>query len=175
MVGFSSPFELLRRRLPMRLKIQIMILTTILGLTLTQKNIMAAGGGVTSSRPSSSISSHFAKGQKAVKASDFQSAVRYLTKAVKKNPNNADAQNLLGYSYRKLGKIDEAFEHYNLALKLNPKHRGANEYLGELYLETGQLTKAEERLEVLDKACIRGCEEYDELKEAIGNYKAERK
>jgi hypothetical protein len=70
-----------------------------------------------------------------------------------------------------LGDTGKAFEHYRIALKIDPKHRGANEYLGELYLETDQLVKAEERLKVLDKACRWGCEEYDDLKEAIEKYK----
>jgi hypothetical protein len=43
--------------------------------------------------------------------------------------------------------------------------------LGELYLETDQLAKAEDRLQVLDDACFLGCEEYDDLKEAIEKYK----
>ena len=71
-----------------------------------------------------------------------------------------------------MGNTAKAFEHYGIALELEPKHRGANEYLGELYLETGQLEKAEQRLKVLDQACFFGCEEYDELKEAIEAYKA---
>ena len=58
---------------------------------------------------------------------------------------------------------------------MSPKHRGANEYLGELYLETDQLAKAEERLKVLDGACFLGCEEYDDLKEAIEKYKEKKK
>jgi hypothetical protein len=56
-------------------------------------------------------------------------------------------------------------------LQIDPQHRGANEYLGELYLQIGQLDKAEERLEVLDKECFFGCEEFDELKEAIADYR----
>ena len=65
-----------------------------------------------------------------------------------------------------------ALKHYKIALRLAPRHRGANEYLGELYLALGQLKKAEERLAVLDRACLFGCEEYTELKEAIAAYKA---
>jgi len=152
-------------------QIKFLTVAIIVGMTLTYQNLMAAGGGGTRSLKSSSTRSDFAKGEKAVNAGNYQSAVRYLSKEVKKNPNNADAQNLLGFSYRKLGETDKAFEHYNKALRLDPKHRGANEYLGELYLETGQLPQAEERLEVLAKACSRGCEEYDELKEAIEKYK----
>ena len=142
----------------------------IAGLVLSFGSAMAAGTSSTSkSKPS--VSPEFKAGKKAVKEGDFQSALRHLNKANEKDPKNADIHNLLGYSYRKLGDTDKAFEHYQIALKIKPKHRGANEYLGELYLETDQLGKAEERLKVLDKACSWGCEEYDDLKEAIEKYK----
>lgn len=150
------------------------ILALIVGLVLSFGNVMAAGTSSTSSRRPS-VSSEFKAGKKAVKEKDFQSALGHLNKANEKNPKNADIHNLLGYSYRKLGDTDRAFEHYHIALQINPKHRGANEYLGELYLETDQLAKAEERLKVLDDACFLGCEEYDDLKEAIEKYKEKKK
>jgi Tfp pilus assembly protein PilF len=158
----------------MKLNLGTAIFTLALILAFTSSNLLAAG---TSSRQSkrSSVSKDFKAGQKAVKAKDYDSALDHLSKALEKDPNSADTHNLLGYSYRKLGNTDKAFEHYRMALKINPKHRGANEYLGELYLETDQLAKAEERLAVLDKACMWGCEEYDDLKEAIEKYKAEDK
>ena len=144
------------------------------GLVLSLGEVMAAGTSSTSrSRPS--VSPEFKAGKKAVKEGDFQSALVHLKKANEKNPKNADIHNLLGYSYRKLGDTDKAFEHYHIALQIKPKHRGANEYLGELYLETDQLAKAEERLKVLDEACFWGCEEYDDLKEAIEKYKEKKK
>ncbi len=149
-------------------------LALIFGLVLSFGNVMAAGTSSTSShRPSASP--EFKAGKKAVKEGNFQSALGHLNKANEKNPKNADIQNLLGYSYRKLGDTDRAFEHYHIALQIDPKHRGANEYLGELYLETDQLAKAEERLKVLDEACFWGCEEYDDLKEAIEKYKEKKK
>jgi Tfp pilus assembly protein PilF len=166
--------EQTRGRLIMRFKFQILILTMFLGVSFIHQNLMAAGDGE-STRPDRRASASFKAGQKAVKAEDYQVAIGHLKKAARKDPKNADIQNLLGYSYRKLGRFDEAFQHYEVALKLNPKHRGANEYLGELYLETDQLAKAEQRLKVLDKACFFGCEEYDDLKEAIEKYKSLKK
>lgn len=148
----------------------IITLIFITALVLNPGNVMAAGTSSTSSRQPS-VSPEFKAGKRAVKAEDFQSALGHLKKANQKDPRNADIHNLLGYSYRKLGDTNRAFEHYTIALQIEPKHRGANEYLGELYLETDQLAKAEERLEVLDKACLWGCEEYDDLKEAIEKYK----
>ena len=149
-------------------------LILVAGFVLSLGDVMAAGTSSTGrSRPS--VSPEFKAGKKAVKEGDFQSALVHLKKANEKNPKNADIHNLLGYSYRKLGNTDKAFEHYHIALQIKPKHRGANEYLGELYLETDQLAKAEERLKVLDGACFFGCEEYDDLKEAIEKYKEKKK
>ena len=54
--------------------------------------------------------------------------------AVKVEPTNADAQNLLGYAYRNQKKFDLAFRHYNEALRLDPKHKAAHEYVGEAYV-----------------------------------------
>ena len=106
-----------------------------------------------------------------VKSGNFQVAIKYLKQAAKNSTNNADIYNLMGYSHRKLDLLEEAFFYYHKALKLDPRHQGANEYIGELYLRTNNLKKAEEHLEVLDDVCLFGCDEYDDLKDAIEKYK----
>jgi len=106
-----------------------------------------------------------------VKSGNFQVAIKYLKQAAKSSTNNADIYNLMGYSYRKLDLLEEAFFYFHKALKLDPRHQGANEYIGELYLQTNNLKKAEEHLEVLDDVCLFGCDEYDDLKDAIEKYK----
>ena len=50
-------------------------------------------------------------------------------------PWDAEAHNLAGHAYRKLGDYERALTLYDQALRLNPHHRGALEYLGEAYLE----------------------------------------
>lgn len=89
-------------------------------------------------------------------------------------PENADWNNLMGYSLRKQGTPDYAAagKFYDEALRIDPKHRGALEYSGELALITGDLPKAEARLAALDKACRFSCEEYRDLKGSIERYKA---
>ena len=94
-----------------------------------------------------------------------------LNAVVSRDSQNADAFNYLGYALSHLEKYDESKAAYDKALALKPEHRGANEYLGELYLKLGNLPAAEERLKVLDSACFFGCQEYDDLKEAIAKYK----
>ena len=111
-------------------------------------------------------------GKKAADAGDYQTAVEKLRKAVATDPRSADAYNLLGYSYRKLGDTDAAFENYRTALLIDRSHRGAHEYLGELYLETDNLAEAEKLVQSLGKSCAYSCVEYRELKQEIAKYKA---
>ena len=130
----------------------------------------AAGGGG-SSEPTIMDNPDYQAAQKAIESNDFQKAIGLLQKLDEEFAEEADVLNLLGYSYRKMGDFPTSKRYYLQALQINPNHRGANEYLGELYLQTGDLQKAEERLAVLDDECFFGCEEYDELKEAIESYK----
>lgn len=100
--------------------------------------------------------------EKAIKL--FTSAYEKLLEADKKDKNNPDILNYLGFTLRKIGKYDEAEKYYLAGLKLKPDHRGINEYLGELYVKTKRIDLAKERLEIL-KNCK--CEEYEELAEVI--------
>jgi len=88
--------------------------------------------------------------------------------------DNADWNNLMGYSHRKAKTpdLDASERYYNEALRIDPKHRGALEYSGELYLTKGDVATAEQRLATLDKVCTFSCAEYRELKESIAKFKA---
>ncbi|HSD41942.1 MAG TPA: tetratricopeptide repeat protein [Burkholderiales bacterium] len=114
-------------------------------------------------------------GKAAIRAQNWKGAIDSFTKVAASNAGDADAQNWLGYAYRKLGNLDVAFKHYNEALRLDPRHRGAHEYIGEAYLMKGDLTKAKEHLAVLDRICFFGCEEYSDLKKAIAEYENRKK
>ena len=120
---------------------------------------------------------NLAEGRKSIEAKDYKAAVGHLTKAVQDEPKNADAHNMLGYSYRKTNVFDKSMEHYQTALKLDASHRSAHEYLGELYLDMNQPENAEKQLAALKKACpfFGKCEEYDDLKKAVDAYKAKKK
>ena len=108
-----------------------------------------------------------AAAQKKIDAKDYNGAIALLTQIVASKPDDADANNLLGYSLRKTGKWQEAETFYLKALAKDAKHLGANEYLGELYAERGDLAKARERLKVLEAACGTTCEQSVDLKKAI--------
>lgn len=113
----------------------------------------------------------YAAGRKAVEARNWDAAIKPLSAAAMRDPNNADIQNLLGFAYRKMGQLEQAFKHYRRALDLNPRHRGAHEYIGEAYLMANNLAKAEQHLAALDKICLLPCEEYHDLRRAIAAYK----
>jgi len=128
---------------------------------------MAAGSSSTSSKPS-----ELADAETAIEAGDYNRAIGLLEKVIADDPQNADAWNFLGFSQRNLKRLDQALDAYRKALAIDPEHLGANEYLGELYLQTGDLAKAKERLEKLDDACMFGCDEFDDLQQAIEEYEA---
>ena len=158
----------------MSIKTITIALALALPLFLAPLAVHAASVGnvVSSSDGSTPKSADFKAGETAAMDGNFEAAVGYFTKVVNTDPTNADGYNLLGFSYRKLDNIEQAFENYNEALKLDPNHLGTNEYIGELYLELGDLAAAEKHLKVLDEACFFGCEAYSDLKTAIKNYKA---
>lgn len=113
-------------------------------------------------------------GRDAVAAKNWDKAIAQFKLAAVQEPKNADAYNMLAYSYRKQAKPDlaKAFENYNLALKLDPKHKGAHEYIGEAYLMDKKPAEAEKHLALLASICGgKTCEEYIDLAKAIEDYK----
>jgi hypothetical protein len=112
----------------------------------------------------------FAAGKRAIRAGDWETAIKVLTNAGLRDDRNADIQNYLGCAYRRLRQFDPAVRHYRRALALNPRHRSAHEHLGESYLVQGDRAKAKEHLRALEQICLVPCWEYDDLKRAIANY-----
>ena len=109
----------------------------------------------------------YASGLSALKAHDYSSALPRFQAALKRFPDAADLHNELGYTFRKLGRLDNAFEHYKRALAINPRHRGAHEYIGEAYLIAGDVANAEKHLTELRSLCTLSCEEMRDLQAAI--------
>jgi cytochrome c-type biogenesis protein CcmH/NrfG len=107
---------------------------------------------------------HMAIGRTAVAKSDWKLAVAEFTAAVAANAKDADANNLLAYSYRKSGDLTNAFKYYKVALGIDPKHKGALEYQGEAYVISGKMKDAKANLAKLKAAgCGTTCENYIDL------------
>ena len=122
-----------------------------------------------------SVNSFYSKAEKLIKAKDWEGAIVTLEKSLSLNSNHADSENLMGYSYRKLGNYDRAFMHYARALELNPKHLGAHEYIGEAYLKVQNLKGAKKHLGRLGNLCAYDCPEYRDLRKKIISFEKAQK
>ncbi|MDE0780570.1 MAG: tetratricopeptide repeat protein [Alphaproteobacteria bacterium] len=127
----------------------------------------AAGTSTTTELTSKVVKAQLINVEELIRKEKYSDAISVLNGIVETNPKEADAYNLLGYSYRKSKDYNRAERNYKRALGLNPDHKGALEYVGELYLETDRRGKAEETLAKLEKLCPSGCEELEDLRKAM--------
>jgi cytochrome b involved in lipid metabolism len=103
-----------------------------------------------------------------IKQKNFSAALNLLKQADSTYANNADVNNLLGFSSRNLKQFSASAKYYQKALRINPNHLGALEYQGELFLQTKKVSAAKKNLAKLKQLCGVNCEEYLDLKKAIG-------
>ncbi|MEO1935059.1 MAG: tetratricopeptide repeat protein [Myxococcales bacterium] len=73
---------------------------------------------------------------------EFERALRYFKKAVRKNRKFHQAYNEIGFAQRMLGNYEDALKAYDRALKLEPDFPHAIEYRGEAYMHLGRLSDA---------------------------------
>ncbi|MEO6300536.1 MAG: tetratricopeptide repeat protein [Paracoccaceae bacterium] len=102
----------------------------------------------------------------AVDSGNYGAALPMLAKLTQNDPQNADAWNLLGFTSRMLGQLDDSSNAYLKVLAINPNHLGALEYQGELFITTGKLDLAKANLAKLKGLCG-NCEQVDDLEKAL--------
>lgn len=83
------------------------------------------------------------------------------------DPSTAKALNYRGYATRKLGRTDEGIGYYLKSVAADPQYAQVREYLGEAYVIKGRLDLAKQQLDTIKTLCGTGCEEYQDLNEAI--------
>jgi Flp pilus assembly protein TadD len=103
----------------------------------------------------------------AIKAKDYSAAIVDLKGMVNQGIFHADVYSLLGFSYRKTADFKSARVYYAKALEFDADHKGALEYQGEMFVELGQIADARKNLERLVKLCPTGCEEREDLEQAL--------
>lgn len=140
----------------------------LLAAGLTWGAALAAGGGT----DAEGTSPELAAALQAIRAGEYPAAIRKLESYTLQFPRDADGWNWLGFAYRKSGQLKLAVARYDRALALDPGHRGAHEYIGEAYLQDGRPEMAERHLKRLEELCRGGCEELDELRQAIAAHRA---
>ena len=86
--------------------------------------------------------------------------------------NQADPriQTMIGFSLRKLGRVDEAMGYYQKVLAAYPERTTTRQYLGEAFLQIGEPAKAKEQLAEIGKRCGTACEDYQLLADEIAKF-----
>lgn len=136
-------------------------------ITVGAGNVMAVMTDTTTALTPAEVKTQLASAESLIIREDYSGAIRVLNDIVGSNPREADAYNLLGFSYRKSKDFDRAERNYKRALRLDPDHKGAIEYYGELFLETNRRDRAVEMLARLEQLCPNGCSELDTLRKAF--------
>lgn len=132
----------------------------------------AAGQSTAPTKPDVvTVQSELARVKILLGAKNYRMARVELQKIDKVFRNNADVNNLLGYSSRKLKMYGSSATYYTKALRINPAHLGALEYQGELFVTTKKIAAAKKNLQKLQELCGVDCVEYKDLKAAIGDKK----
>jgi len=146
-------------------------LAALLGLALALVPATAIGDATDQAPAGAQLDTDYAAGKVAIAAKDWNAAIKALSSAALRDTRNPDIENYLGYAYRHTGQLDLALRHYQRALQLDPRHRGAHEYVGEAYLVANNLPKAEEHLAALQRICLIPCEQCEDLKRAVAEYR----
>jgi len=145
-------------------------LATLIAGTAQAAGGGGGGGGGTTAAPD--VTHDLMAAQLLIDRQDWRGAIAELERARRKDDRNADVHNLLGYSLRKSGRLQDAFAEYDTALRLDPKHLGAHEYVGEAWLMAHRPDKAREHLAALARLCGSKCEQYEDLAKAVAAYDA---
>ncbi len=126
----------------------------------------AFAAGTSDGTTAAASEASYTEAKATVDAGNYAAALPMLVMLTKDAPQDANAWNLLGFTHRKLGDMNEAAKAYAVALKINPDHLGTLEYQGEMYIQTGKLDMAKANLAKLKSICG-NCEEYGDLEKAL--------
>ena len=119
-----------------------LILSGVLIITFLSPLAFAAGTSPEKTSPKKNVQDTatksqelYQKGMAAAEAENYDNAYDYFKRAHREDAGNPDILNMLAFSQRKRGNLDEAFEYYDKALKLRPRFPEAREYLGEAHIQ----------------------------------------
>lgn len=87
------------------------------------------------------------------------------------NKNDPRILNYLGYTNRKLGRVELGMKYYQAAIAAKPDYTLVREYLGEAHLQMGNVAAANLQLSEIGRLCGNTtCLEYKDLAEEIAEY-----
>ena len=134
-------------------------------LALSALPTLAAGTSDGSSSASATAPS-YAEAKQAVDGGSYAAALPMLVAITQADATNADAWNLLGFTYRNLNQLDASNAAYLKVLTINPNHLGALEYQGELFITQGKIKEAQANFAKLQGLCG-SCEQAEDLEKAL--------
>ncbi len=110
----------------------------------------------------------YALGYWQAKSGDHAAALETLRAA----PDQADprVQTMIGFTLRKLGRVEEAMPYYLSAVATRPNATTTRQYLGEAYLQVGDVARAREQLAEIGRLCGTVCEDYTLLSAEIARH-----
>jgi predicted Zn-dependent protease len=102
------------------------------------------------------------------KSGEHAAALATLRSAA--NQSDPRIQTMIGFSLRKLGRVEEAMTYYHKVLATHPERTNTRQYLGEAFLQLGQPAKARDQLAEIGKRCGIACEDYRLLADEIAKF-----
>lgn len=106
----------------------------------------------------------YEQGRALALAGNYENALDAL-RAVRKP--DAMTITMIGYSKRKMGRVEEGIADYFRALAIEPDNIHTREYLGEGYVALDRIDLAKAELVRIEAVCGRDCEQYRDLAAAI--------
>ena len=105
---------------------------------LCAASAFAAGSGSKSETPEASKDPAiqlYEEGLKKVEAKDWNGALSLFERAHQAKKKDPEILNMLAFTQRKTGQLDEAFTNYAKVLQMRPEFPQAREYLAEAHLQ----------------------------------------
>jgi len=100
----------------------------------------------------------YERGMELLKENRYREALESFEKAHGEKETEPEYLNMVAYTQRKLGRLEDAFETYHRVLALAPTFAPAREYLGEAHLQA-----ALHQLDALRDYGDRASDEYERL------------
>lgn len=111
----------------------------------------------------------FDTGRELAYAGKYEDAITVL--ALAPNQNDKRVLNMMGYSHRKIGKLNQGIAYYKHSISVDPKYVLVREYYGEALLQKGDLGAAKAQLNAIKAICEGSdCKSYKQLHAAISNF-----
>jgi len=98
-------------------------------------------------------------------AGKYDEALEMLKRA--KNQNDTRILTYYGYTNRKLGNVDVAFDYYNRAIAVDANNLLARSYMGQGFVQQGKLEEARAQLVEIRDRGGKGTYAYEALYEAL--------